>query len=233
MWRALLLLALMLPDLAQAGPWLRAEGEKFLSFSLLLEDVDESGSANGYASLYGEYGATPNLTLGVDIGTNEDGVFNAFAFALLPISQDRIKIAFEIGAGLVERAGTLRSDLSNGSFGAVTSALAVRPGLSIGTGFSAMGTEGWFAIDTRGEIMVEDGDAALASDITLGLKPRARTKVILQLQQGGPMSDPDYMRFAPSVVWEVGPGRHLELGATAGLKNAEAYGIKLGFWRRF
>lgn len=233
MWRALLLLTLMLPDLAQAGPWLRTEGEKFLSFSLLFEDVDERGSANGYASLYGEYGATPNLTLGVDIGTNEDGDFNAFAFALLPISRDRIKVAFEIGAGLVGRAGTLRSDLSGGSFSAVTSALAVRPGLSIGTGFTAMGTDGWFAIDTRGEFMVEDGDAALASDITLGLKPRPRTKVILQLQQGGPMSDPDYMRFAPSVVWEVRPGRHLELGATAGLKNAEAYGFKLGFWRQF
>lgn len=215
MWRALTLLALMLPCLAQAGPWLRGEGEGFLSYSLTLEEVDETAASDGYASVFAEYGVTPNLTLGIDLGTDENGFFTAFAFALLPLSRDQIKVAFEMGAGVIDGDA------------------ALRPGLSLGTGFTAMGRPGWFTIDARGEIMADDGDATFSSDLTLGITPRPSTKLILQLQQGGPMSDPDYMRLAPSIVWETGPGRHLELGATAGLKNAEAYGIKLGFWRSF
>jgi len=215
MWRALILMAMILPGPVQAGPWLRAEGEGFVSYSIMLVDAGSSDVSDGYATLYGEYGAAPNLSLGVDLGTDGDGFYSGFVFALLPLSRERIKVALELGAGVIDGAG------------------AMRPGLSLGTGFTAMGRPGWASLDARSEIMARNGNAALSADLTLGIKPRPGTKVILQLQQGGPMHDPDYLRLAPSIVWEMKPGRHLEIGATAGLKNAEDYGIKLGFWHSF
>ncbi|RKF14935.1 hypothetical protein D6850_08700 [Roseovarius spongiae] len=214
MIRLAFLLLLLLPGSAAAGAWLREKGAGFLSYDVTLK---EGGATRGYGSLYAEYGVRPRLTLGVDMGSNEEGRYEAFAFAVLPLGRPDAPLRRSLELGL----------------GAVEGAAVFRPGLSVGRGFMALGQSGWVALDSRALISLDTGEIRTKTDVTLGLNRGERAKWILQLQQGGPMADPDYLRLAPSVVLRTRPGRHLELGMTAGLGGAEDYGIKLGVWREF
>lgn len=209
-----LTLSALLPAPALAGAWLRDEGAAFLSFALTLEDPQDWGAPDGSAAFYGEYGLSPDLTIGLDLGTDEHGSAKAFGFAVLPINRDGMQVSLEIGAGV--DAGDP----------------ALRPGVSIGRSITLAGLGGWFSVDARATV-TEDHDATFASDTTLGIIAHKRVKMFVQLQQGGPMSDPDWLRVASSVVWQVSPGRHLELGATAGITGAESVGLTLGLWQEF
>jgi hypothetical protein len=197
-----------------AGAWLRDEGRAFLSFSVTLEDPQDWGAPEGYGAFYGEYGLTPDLTLGLDLGTDEDGTAKGFAFAVLPINRDGMLVNFEIGAGVDEGDP------------------ALRPGLSIGRPITLAGLGGWFSLDARATV-TQDHHPVISSDTTLGLNTHDRVKVILQLQQGGEVSDPDWLRVASSVIWQIEPGRHLEIGATAGITGVETLGLTLGIWQEF
>ena len=215
--RGLLLVLVMLPGAVFAGPWLRDEGAGFLSFSSTIEEAKEPGAADTFTTLYGEYGLRPKLTLGVDMGVDELGFYKAIAFAVMPVTQlsSERKISLEFGVGTTDGAPVMR------------------PGFAIGHGVSFNGMSGWMSFETRAEIQIWDADLAISTDVTFGLNATKQTKWIFQLQQGGAMSDPDYLRFAPSVVVQTGNGRHLELGMTAGVQNASAVGLKIGLWHEF
>lgn len=216
MWRLVICL-LLLPVGGLAGPWLREEGAGFLSYSATLENVERTGAATGYASVYAEYGVRPRLTLGMDLGADERGFSKAFGFAVLPLGpQDSaMKYTLELGLGMIEDEAIFR------------------PGLAIGRGYTLGRRHGWVSVESRAEIGIEDGGTAFSTDVTLGLNASARAKWMVQIQHGGPMADPDYLRVVPSVALQTKPGRHIELGVTAGIKNAAAVGIKLGVWREF
>ena len=213
----LLILLILLGSQVDAGAWPRKKREGFLSFSVTAYDPKPGGTSAGYASLYTEYGVRKDLTLGLDLGSSEFGDHKAIAFLVTPISKkgDTTKVSFELGIGI-----------TNGKF-------VIRPGLAFGKGFEFIGKNGWFSIETRSEILATNASSKLASDITLGLSASDSSKVILQLQSGGSLASPDFLRLAPSFVYEYLAGRHIELGATAGIKNADAFGLKLGIWRAF
>ncbi|MCZ4351095.1 hypothetical protein O4H61_01065 [Roseovarius aestuarii] len=204
----------ILPSAALAGAWLRAEGAGFLSFSVTLDDLQDWGTPDGFGAFYGEYGLSPDLTLGLDLGTDENGKAKAFGFVVLPISREALLINLELGAGV-------NADDP-----------ALRPGVSLGRAVTVAGLGGWFSVDARA-IVTEDRGAVFASDTTLGLITGKRMKMFMQLQQGGPLSDPDWLRVATSVVWQVAPAQHLELGTTTGIFGADSFGIKLGLWHDF
>ncbi len=216
MLRALILL-LLVPGQALAGPWLRDVGRGFLSYSVTLEDVEKSGETNSYGAVYAEYGVRRNLTLGLDLGAGEQGYSKAIAFAVLPLTpqtQDT-RISAEFGLGTVQDNAI------------------IRPGIAIGRSFEFLDRFGWMSIETRAEIGIQSGDVALSTDLTLGYNTGLRSKWMMQLQHGGTMADPDYMRLVPSVVIKTHPGRHLEFGVTAGVWNTTALGVKLGIWQEF
>ncbi|UXX84059.1 hypothetical protein [Roseovarius pelagicus] len=215
--RCLLILLLLLSAQAKAGPWLRDTGAGYLSYALTLEDVASTGAADGYGSVYAEYGVRPKLTLGLDIGSDEQGAYKTFAFAILPLARQsrRTKITGEIGLGTID--GTA----------------VARPGIAVGRSFEFLDRFGWVSIETRAEIGVDQGDIGISTDLTLGYNPGPRSKWMVQLQQGGPMADPDYLRIVPSVVIETKPGRHYEFGVAAGIKNTATFGVKLGVWQNF
>ncbi len=195
---------------ARAGAWLRAEGDGFASWSIKVQD---GADAQGYSTLYAEYGLNPDLTGGLDIGSDEEGDYKALAFVLMPIRRDDLHIAFQLAAG------------------AIADDPALRPGISVGRGLRIGGLDGWANIDMRAAIT--PGDVDLSIDATLGLTVWEGTKMIWQLQQGGALAEPDFLRATASVVWQVTPGRHIEIGASAGLKNAEDFGIQIGVWQTF
>jgi hypothetical protein len=195
---------------ARAGAWLRAEGDGFASWSIKVQD---GADTKGYSTLYAEYGLNPDLTGGLDIGSDEEGEYKALAFVLMPIRRDDLHIAFQLAAG------------------AIADDPALRPGISVGRGLRISGRDGWANIDIRAAIM--PGDVDLSIDATLGWAVWEGTKMIWQLQQGGALADPDFLRATASVVWQVAPRRHIEIGATTSLINAEDFGVQIGVWQTF
>ncbi len=214
----LLLCLLMLSTPAQAGPWLRDKGSGFISWHVTGEDPEQSGAARVYTGIFAEYGMRDDLTLGLDLGGDENGYHKAMAFAVMPvrvIGRPQTRLSMEFSMGVID------------------SEPIYRHGVSVGQSLQLLGRSGWFSIDGKAGFSIEDASMDLSTDFTIGINSGARTKLILQLQQGGEMRNPDYLRVVQSIVFERKPGRHLELGVTAGLINAPRYGLKLGLWRSF
>ena len=202
---------------ALAGPWMRAEGETFLSYSI--ETDFENGISDGsgfYGSFYAEHGLTRGLTLGLDAGGHEDDMSKAIAFLRWPISAtDRtLRIAAEFGIGMARET------------------FALRPGLSVGRGLQLGDTPGWISVDTRAAIMDSFG-GVLETDITFGLSPSPEAKIIVQLQTGIPTSSSPYAKLAPSYVRRIAPGNYVEIGLVAGVAEADDFKLKIGFWHQF
>jgi len=216
--RLLLFLAL-LPWLSTAvlgGAWPRAEGEGFLAVSGTVEGPDEFGLYSQSFSLFAEYGATERFTFGVDLGGDAGRMSKAIAFLRWPLgrSEHQLSLALEIGAGQVDQEP------------------ALRPAFSVGRGISLGERHGWFNADTRA-ILFEGGTTAYETDLTAGLSLGARVKALVQLQAGVPAEGRDYLRLAPSLVYETRPGTHLELGVTEPISGGGERGFKLGLWHKF
>jgi len=215
----LLVILAILPWLApavHAGAWMRTMGEGFLSVSGTVEEPDEFGLYRQSFSLYAEYGATERLTLGVDLGGDMLRMSKALVFLRFPLRDPgrETKIALEVGAGQVEQEN------------------ALRPALSVGRGFALGERHGWLNADTRA-IVFENGAVAWETELTAGLSIAERIKVIAQVQAGIPAQGRDYLHLAPSAVYEMRPGTHLEFGVTEPLSGGGARGVKLGLWRKF
>ncbi|WP_113912258.1 hypothetical protein [Roseovarius dicentrarchi] len=204
------LLAFLCATSAGAGAWLRNVGDGFASFSI---KVQHEADAKGYSTFYAEYGLNPDLTGGFDIGGDEEGDYKALAFVLMPLRRDGLHIAFQLAAG------------------AIADDPAIRPGLSIGRAVQVGGLDGWANLDLRAT--VAPGDVDLSVDAAFGLNVWEGTMMIWQLQQGGHMHEPDFLRATASVVWQIAGNRHIEVATSTSLKNAEDFGIQIGVWQAF
>ena len=228
------LLLLLVPGLmsgaqTQAGPWPRGEKNVFLSAHGNVEIPDNLLVLRQYATLYAEYGLTDTITLGVDYSGGELGTEKAILFVRIPVAHgDRpLKFSAELGIGLIDDQ------------------TALRPGVSVGRGVTLFKRNGWLTLDTRAIMPTGDGLSRIEADFTFGLSVSKRFKVILQLQGGMPRDGEDYLKFAPSVVYERkarnrrGKRKHrqirqyYEFGVTTGLHNYDDYGVKFGIWREF
>ena len=109
----------------------------------------------------------------------------------------------------------------------------IRPGLSIGRGFSWGDVSGWLAVDSLAEIGTSNGQLDAKIDMTFGVTMPNDWKYLLQLQTGAPYGDPVFARLAPSVVIPIGPDRYVDIGGHLGLTGDNTYGLKLGVWQKF
>ncbi|MBE0453337.1 hypothetical protein [Roseovarius autotrophicus] len=213
----LLVALLLLPWFAamvEAGAWPREKGQVFLSFSSQFEERDKTGINRQSFSFYAEYGATERLTLGLDINGDALRMSKAIAFLRWSVGHTGrpLKLALELGAGQAEDAA------------------ALRPGLSIGRGFALGKRHGWLNADLRA---ILGGGTAFETDLTAGLAVMPRTLAVVQLQAGAPGEGRDYLRLAPSLVYEMRPGAQIELGLIQPLSGGGERGVTLGLWRRF
>ncbi|QFT93508.1 hypothetical protein FIU86_11705 [Roseovarius sp. THAF9] len=211
----LFLIASVAPALA--GPWMRVEGETFLSYSI--ETDLENGISDGsgfYGSLYAEHGLTKRLTVGLDAGGHEDDISKAIAFLRWPVgaADRKLRVSAEFGLGMT------REDF------------ALRPGISVGRGLELGDIPGWVSVDSRA-VIIGSFDGVLETDITFGLSPSPEAKIILQLQTGIPTQSDPYAKLAPSYVRRIAPGRHIEVGLVAGVAEADDFKLKLGLWHQF
>lgn len=225
MWiRGLILgLALTLSEIATAGPWPRGEGQTFLSFGSIVsvERAPFGGDLQTYDTLYLEHGLPRALTFGLDAGVNDMGEITAFAFLRAPIlrQSETHLFAVRLGGGAVGPTSNLEP--------------MIMGGLAWGRGFETRLGNGWATLDTQLHLLPTRDEIVLKSDLTVGLKPTDRWKVMAQIQSGAyPSSDP-FVRLAPSVAYQVRPGWHLTLGAQAGLINDDRVAVTLGTWIEF
>lgn len=213
MFRALLIL-LFLTSAAAAGPWPRAEGEGFLSFSF---DLDAEELDDNFLSFYLEYGLSRNRTLVIDRQERGDEIGKTFALIRFPIgSLDRnLKLAYDLGIGAVDDQGALRA------------------GFSIGSGWSMGERTGWWSVDSRA-LLFDDGEEGIfESDITFGAQINPRLKAIVQLQGGIPSEGEAYAKIANSIVFQASKSRHYLLGITTGIHEADDVHINIGLWQDF
>ena len=213
----LVLILMLSAAQAQGGAWPREQGRTFLSFSIEGEfEVGITDASDGYASLYLEHGLDRDLTLGLDAGGHETDMAKAIGFLRWPVGPrgQAAVWSMEFGLGLYDED------------------FALRPGLSYGRGLDLGGVPGWLAVDSRA--LIYDGmEGILETDITLGWRPLQDHMVILQLQTGAPTERETYAKIAPSYVFGLPGGRHLELGVTAGIVEASDITLKLGLWQEF
>lgn len=212
----------VLPGVAAAGAWPRELGQWFASVTHKYADErGRAGSAQaGYSTLYIERGMPGRRTIGLDLGRGDTyGDWSALAFLRVPLDTGAgaNRFAAEIGLG------------GGGGEGAGTHVL-IRPGLSWGRGLR----KGWAALDGFLEYRPDKGTGIWKLDATLGLKPSARSMMILQLQSGDYPGAKPFTRLAPSYVRQVGRGNQfVEIGLTYGLSRDRQAGIKLGSWMSF
>ncbi len=211
------LIFLLLASPAQAGPWPREKGHVFLSVGGVSEIDETTGTISTFTTLYGEYGLTEKLTFGLDLGSDGRRSSKAMAFLRMPLTDaaKTIKLAAEMGLGV-----------ENGE-------KALRPGLSVGRGYTFGNRNGWMTADSRIVLFSSFNDSIFESDLTIGLSATKRLKVIMQAQTGIPANDTSYVRLAPSIVFERKPGRHTEFGVTAGILGVSGLGLKIGSWFEF
>ena len=214
-------LLLVLPQLAEAGPWPRERGEGFISAgatlnwpqTVLSTDTGTIPPPKAYTTFYLEYGVTDRVTLGLDLGRAVSGKDKTVAFLQFPLRNRDTgpKVALQLGLGQV-----------GGDF-------VLRPGLALGWGLQ----KGWVSAEGMVEIGLDGSGTDMKLDMTWGRNlPRDR-KLILQMQLGAPSDDPVFARFAPSVVIPLRGNFKAEIGATWGLTGDEDVSIKLGLWTKF
>lgn len=210
----IVLLLIFVAGGAVAGPWPQPAGTGHLCFSLEGKASDGTGL---YGTLYTEWGIGRDRTLGLDLGQSEDEFDKAVLFLRWPLGRAAGETlhAWELGLGVVRGEA------------------ALRPGFSLGRGITIGQSAGWISLDTRGAILETDGAMLLESDLTVGAETPRGDKWMVQLQMGAPSDRSPYVKIAPSYAFRQGDGRHLLLGATAGLVGTDTVKITLGLWQSF
>lgn len=182
---------------------------------------DDPAVVDTYGSVYLEHGLTPRLTLGLDAGTDPGADGSAIVFLRRPVDfgGQTHRFAVQVGMGAARSAGG-------------TDAL-LQLGASWGRGLETRFGPGWAVVDVSTLYNPARETVAAKADLTLGIRPDERTKLMLQFQSGDyPGSDP-YLRVVPLVARKFGARVHVEMGARLGLAGDERVGVKLGTWLEF
>jgi hypothetical protein len=217
---SVLMLYLFAAQPVVAGAWGRNVDTGFFSVTTTLRRLD--GILQSENSLYGEYGAWPRLTLGVDINDNSGLAGHALVFARLPLGslERRFKVALELGLG----AHHVRGQWDR----------MIRSKLSVGRGFSSGWVDGWFNVDLGAELRRPNPTPNYKLDATIGLSSGRRIRPLLQLESTYISGAPLIWSVIPSILidsrnnnatWQIGVERK-----TAG---PSSLGLKFGLWRIF
>ena len=224
---------------AQAGPWAREQGDVFLSFSLSSASSRDQIAAGAldpenYLSAYAEVGLGRRLTLGFDLGGDDDSSLNTIFLRRTFTPPNRpLQIAADLGFGRRETEGGLGEEVTD----------VYRLGFSIGRGVGPAALDwhpflqpsgGWMSLDTSYLHLAETGDALVEAEGTLGLNITGNFAGLLQLQaEQFPIGD-TVVTLTPSVLYRIRGGpMSAQVGTRIGLAGSEEVGLQLGLWREF
>lgn len=229
--RLAVLLSLLAPGIAGAGPWPREKGHAF--FSLTHETAGDGG---GWTALYAEYGLTPRWTLGLDVGNSPDRTI-AMAFVQRAVgAQDRPgRLAFSSGIGIETGIAPQAFGMMGATWGRSLGTplgpgwLAVEPQLRMGVALS----EDWpptLVLDEDGKLATT-GLAKL--DLTLGATARPGLILMGQVQMEQALEEDPTARLTASAVRDVGRRGKVLLGLSAPVMGDGDPALKLGTWLEF
>lgn len=210
----LFLVCVLFASPAWAGPWPRGQGHWFMATSS--NWTQGPGGYGFFNTFYAEYGLTEQLTMVVD-ATLAHGQYSGVAYTRLPIwhSSRGHRLALEMGGGISGDQPLFRA------------------GLSYGRGLETRWGTGWMTVDAVALVNTLTGRRSYKADMTLGLSPSNRWKMMMQVQTY--MSEyGDYSAtLAPSVVRRFGRSMWGELGVSHSLTGPGQTGLKLGVWIEF
>jgi hypothetical protein len=211
MLRLTILFWLVLSGPLWAGAWPRGKGNVFAS------GYTYAVPSGTYTGLYGEWGLTDKLTLGIDVGRGVSGQDKAVAFLRAPLIAPLAghRFAWEIGAGRI--AGDT----------------VIRPGLSWGKGLDWAGRSGWVALDTVAELRTNSLAVDAKADLTLGLNINDARKLMVQIQAGAQFGDTPFLRIVPSMTFALSDRSQVEFGISQSLRGDYETGIKAALWWQF
>lgn len=240
----LTLLLICQASLAHAGPWPRAEGEVFLSFS-----TERDRDGNSYTGLYGEYGWRPRQTLVFELGHSNVGETSAIIWwqRALDRPEGVNRLTVSTGIGVIERDGKVMT--------------LAQIGASWGRGFDGLAWlrdvpgGGWLAVDAQIKLADSDEEepdrtpdengrwsnrqvyltpkTTIKTDVTLGWNASSSLMVINQLRLEDRDDTGFSARLASSVVRDIAGPVKVELGVVMSLAGEGEHALKLGTWLRF
>ncbi|TJZ90002.1 hypothetical protein FA743_16740 [Paracoccus gahaiensis] len=229
---ALILLMTLMPLAAMAGPWPREAGRSFLSLS-----TERDVEGNRYTGLYGEYGLAAT-TLGLELGRSGAGELSAVVWAQRSLDDGTgpHRLSLSAGAGVIRRQDRVLP--------------VVQGTLAWGRGFEGWAGGGWMTAQLTaraagGPDLPEDrrGTAAarafriaettLKADLTLGLRPTERLRVVNSLWLEDRRDAELTAKLASSLVFPITGPAHLEVGLVQPLRGPAERAVRLGVWLDF
>lgn len=204
---------------AEAGPWLRPDGDGFMSADSIGSVGRDQGDLQLYSGVFVEYGAHENLTLGLSGGLNQNAMGDVTVYFRKPIRlESQWVTAYDLGLGT--------------EFGGTAPQPHLRIGFSVGRGGLFRDQSGWAYIDTT--LKVKAGKANdLKIEATLGKRGSKDWLYLLQVFASHQKPAGWGYEIAPSVAIPMRSDRHLQLGVSASNQDGGRYGLKLAFWREF
>lgn len=219
-----------------AGPWARADGDVFISFSLSTEDTRDAvmigdPDLEAKLGLYGELGLGHGLTAGVDLSYGESGgMGSVFLRRTLTSADAPFQAALHLGIGQRRIEGEPSETL-------------LRLGGSIGQGFGAaevpvpwmpFGHEGgWATLDAAAFFDSEGVVRVWQTEATIGLRLSDRLSALLGVKAEDWTGSDRALTARPSVLYDLGGDTTLQTGLVIGLANSETLGLSLSVWRDF
>lgn len=215
-----IILVLAMACSANAGPWLRPEGEGFMSADSFGSIGRDQGDLTMYSGIFLEYGLTNATTIGLSGGLDhlQNGNATVYFRKALPRPNSRWKMSYEIGLG--------------GEYSPLRRTPHLRLGLSAGQGSLFKDASGWAHIDTWLTIR-SDAAPTWKVEATLGKRGAKDWLYLLQVFSTQ-SSDTDWQfEIAPAIAVPLARKRHLQLGISASTQDRGRFGLKVSLWRAF
>lgn len=203
---------------ADAGPWLRPDGEGFMSVDSIGSVGRNQGDLTHHNGFFLEYGLSEGTTVGLKGGLNQDNdaSLTLYQRKSLPIRSKGWVAAYDIGIG-----ADLKGQKTNAH---------LRLGFAFGRG--GLFDIGWVHLD--GVALLKPGKPpSLKLEATLGTKA---DKGRMYLMQGFAESiDGGAWEFtlSPSVAFPLRKKRHIQIGLTASTQDGGQIGLKSAVWYEF
>lgn len=218
-WLCLLLALTLTAAPAEAGPWPQPDGQAFVTGT-----VEHAGDDDWVATAYGEYGLTPNITLGFDSSTTAF-VAEGYVFLRYPVFQGDGPNRFAVLGGVGASGNLVRGAQPLWVIGA-----------SWGRGLTYPFGSGWTAVDASVRFRDEESFASerlMKLDATIGWQRQNRDLAILQIQTSQERGEDPLIKFAPSYVWHFADLFQVETGVTVPLAGNDVAKVKIGIWSQF
>ena len=206
---------------ANAGAWPRGKGKTFSASSAILTwpDGRTIDLPDIYGSTYLEYGISPRLTMGLDMGSPD---------ATRP---DRLKTVGFLRYTLTGPNKTHQFAIDVGG-GRYLGPDVFRLGISYGLGFQSFSKNSWVAVDAHALRTTTGTQTAYVLDATYGISLK-RGKLMAQVSAFHAFDNAKSLNFAPSYALDLGRKRHLEVGVIVGLRGKPDPTLKVGIWQDF